>query len=345
MTISRRVKPARATAAGRVPPALPVLGPRAPRRPRRPPGGAARARGPAEVAAGASPPPPVCAGLFIFFGGPPEALQGVGLGARTVLPGDVDLKVAERVVGLEVERLVAQALVPPGVANQDVGAEALGAVAVRAVVLDLRAGDQRVHGRAGRQHGTGLTAGSLLHAEARAEDLEAGDDPHPEDRERDRDLDEREANSPGGPSSARPLRGLRASDAPGPRRPARALSRSASLAPGGRSRAAAFLPAPHGVASPTWIVPRSGSSTTLRRCSLRSRRPDMITSAPLVLPFGKKSICTTPSLKAWPPRTSSMTARSVSPAHRPQPVVWMLFSRASMTSSCGWPRATASPRQ
>src|SRR5205823_7732906 len=152
-------------------------------------------------------------------------------------------------------------------------------------------------------------------------------------------------NSPGGPSSARPLRGLRASDAPGPRRPARALSRSASLAPGGRSRAAAFLPAPHGVVSPTWIVPRSGSSTTLRRCSLRSRRPEMITSAPLVLPFGKKSICTTPSLKAWPPRTSSMTARSVSTAQRPQPVVWMLFSRASMTSSCGWPRATASPRQ
>src|SRR5437762_6253605 len=344
MTISRRVKPDGQRAAGGTPPALPRPRPRAPRRPRRPPGGAARARGPAEVAAGASPPPPVCAGLFIF-GGHPEALQGVGLGARAVLPGDVDLEVAERVVGLEVERLVAQALVPPGVANQDVGAEALGAVAVRAVVLDLRAGDQRVHGRAGRQHGTGLTAGSLLHAEARAEDLEAGDDPHPEDRERDRDLDEREANSPGGPSSARPLRGLRASDAPGPRRPARALSRSASLAPGGRSRAAAFLPAPHGVASPTWIVPRSGSSTTLRRCSLRSRRPDMITSAPLVLPFGKKSICTTPSLKAWPPRTSSMTARSVSTAQRPQPVVWMLFSRASMTSPCGWPRATASPRQ
>src|SRR2546427_7139009 len=154
------------------------------------------------------PPRPVRASSFIF-GGHPEALQGVGLGARAVLPGDVDLEVAERVVGLEVERLVAQALVPPGVANQDVGAETLGAVAVLAVVLELRGGDQRVHGRAGRQHGTGLTAGSLLHAEARAEDLEAGDDPHPEDRERDRDLDEREANTPGGPSSARALRALR----------------------------------------------------------------------------------------------------------------------------------------
>src|SRR5436189_1247914 len=170
------------------------------------------------------PPRPVRASSFIF-GGHPQALQRVRLGARAVLPGDVDLEVAERVVGLEVERLVAQALVPPGVANQDVGAEALGAVAVVAVVLDLRGGNQRVHGRAGCQHGTGLTAGSLLHAEARAEDLEAGDDAHSEDRERDRDLDERETNSPGGPSSARPLRGLRASDAPGPRRPARALSR------------------------------------------------------------------------------------------------------------------------
>src|SRR5436190_1471022 len=111
------------------------------------------------------------------------------------------------------------------------------------------------------------TAPPLLHAEARAEDLEAGDDPHPEDRERDRDLDEREAP-------------------------------------------------PHPAASPTWTVPRSGSSATLRRCSLRSRRPATITSAPLVLPFGKKRICTTPSPKARPPRTSSMTARSVSTAQR-----------------------------
>src|SRR5207247_7305117 len=119
--------------------------------------------------------------------------------------------------------------------------------------------------------GTGRPAGAGRDAEARPEALGAGAAPHSEDRERDRDLDEREAGAPGGPS-----------------------------------RAAAFLPAPHRVASPTWIVPRSGSSTTLRRCSLRSRRPEMITSAPLVLPFGKKRICTTPSLKAWPPRTSSM---------------------------------------
>src|SRR6266571_9125328 len=38
-----------------------------------------------------------------------------------------------------------------------------------------------------------------------------------------------ETNPPGGPSSARPLRGLRASDAPRPRRPARRLSAPASL--------------------------------------------------------------------------------------------------------------------
>src|SRR2546427_8122349 len=199
------------------------------------------------------PPRPVRASSFIF-GGHPQALQRVRLGARAVLPGDVDLEVAERVVGLEVERLVAQALVRPGVANQDVGAEALGAVAVLAVVLDLRGGDQRVHRRARRQHGAGLAARPLLHAEARAEDLEAGDDPHPDDRERDRDLDEREANTPGGPSSARALRALRASDAPGPRRPARSLSRSASLSPGNPASPCA----PHPAASPTWTVPRSG---------------------------------------------------------------------------------------
>src|SRR6266403_5633951 len=224
MTISRRVKPARATAAAvGAPLRLPRPRPRAPRRPGRPPGKPQARAGPAEVASAAPPPPrPVRASSFIFRGHP-QALQGVGLGARAVLPGDVDLQVAERVVGLEVERLAAQALVRPGVTNLDVGAEALGAVAVFAVVLDLRGGDQRVHGRAGRQHGTGLTAGSLLHAEARAEDLEAGDDPHPEDRERDRDLEEREAGDPSG--------------------------------------AAAFLPARHPVASPTWTVPRSGSST------------------------------------------------------------------------------------
>src|SRR5436309_9276983 len=252
MTVSRRVTPTRATAAAAGAALRPPRPrPRAPRRPGRPPGKPRARAGPAEVASAAPPPPRHVRASSFIFGGHPEALQRVGLGARAVLPGDVHLQVAERVVGLEVERLAAQALVRPGVANQDVGAEAFGAVAVLVVVLDLRGGDQRVHGRAGRQHGTGLTAGSLLHAEARAEDLEAGDDSHPDDRERDRDLDERETNTPGGPSSARPLRGLRASDAPGPRRPTRALSRSASLSPGGPSRAGAFLPALHGVASPT----------------------------------------------------------------------------------------------
>src|SRR5213594_1898021 len=172
----------------------------------------------------APPAPPVRATLLIF-GSQAEALQGVRLGARAVPPGDVDLEVTERVLRLEVERLAAQALVRPGVPNLDVGAEALGAVPALAVVLDLRGGDQRIHRRARRQHGAGLAARPLLHAEARAEDLEAGDDPHPEDRERDRDLDEREAGSPSG--------------------------------------AAAFLPARHPVASPTWTVPRSGSSTIL----------------------------------------------------------------------------------
>src|SRR5437016_14580644 len=91
---------------------------------------------------GAPPRPPVCAGLLILRGHP-EALQRVGLGARAVLPGDVDLQVAERALRLKVELLVAQALVPPGMADQDVGAEALGAVAVLAVVLD-RSEERRV---------------------------------------------------------------------------------------------------------------------------------------------------------------------------------------------------------
>src|SRR5437867_10284253 len=232
MTISRRVKPARATAAAAgAPLRLPRPRPRAPRRPGRPPGKPQARAGTAEGTSTAPPPPrPVRASSFIF-GGHPEALQRVGFGARAVLPGNVHLQVAERVVGLEVERLAAQALVRPGVTNQDVGAEALGAVAVFAVVLYLRGGDQCVHGRAGRQSGTGLTAGSLLHAEARAEDLEAGDDPHPEDRERDRDLDEREA--------------------------------------GGLSGAAAFLPARHPVPSPTWTVLRLGPIAIATRCGRR----------------------------------------------------------------------------
>src|SRR5881296_2994159 len=46
----------------------------------------------------------------------------------------------------------------------------------------------------------------------------------------------------GGPSSARALRALRASDAPRPRRPARALSRSASHSSGGPSSARRAAP-------------------------------------------------------------------------------------------------------
>src|SRR5207249_7898490 len=47
-------------------------------------------------------------------------------------------------------------------------------------------------------------------------------------------------NYSGGPSAARALRALRCSDAPRPRRPARALSRSASLVSGGPSAARAL---------------------------------------------------------------------------------------------------------
>src|SRR5207253_9554594 len=56
--------------------------------------------------------------------------------------------------------------------------------------------------------------------------LRCSDAPRP--RRPARALSRSASHSPGGPSSARALRALRASDAPGPRRPARALSRSAS---------------------------------------------------------------------------------------------------------------------
>src|SRR5438477_8205531 len=115
MTISRRVKPRAAAAAAGAPLRLPRPRPRAPRRPGRPPGKPRARAGPAEVASAAPPPPrPVRTSSVTFFGSPHEALQGVGLGACAVLPGDVDLQIAERVVGLEGERLVAQPLVPPG---------------------------------------------------------------------------------------------------------------------------------------------------------------------------------------------------------------------------------------
>src|SRR2546426_7961288 len=73
-------------------------------------------------------------------------------------------------------------------------------------------------------------------------------------------------NSPGGPSAARALRALRCSDAPRPRRPARALSRSASLAPGGPSSARA-LRALRASAAPS--TPRSEERRVGKECRSR----------------------------------------------------------------------------
>src|SRR5207247_4337660 len=84
------------------------------------------------------------------------------------------------------------------------------------------------------------------------------------------------SNSPGGPSSARALRALRASVAPGPRRPARALSRSASPAnsPGGPSSARALRALRASVAPgpPSPPAPAGGSlGGRLARCARSGR--------------------------------------------------------------------------
>src|SRR5262249_51934064 len=80
---------------------------------------------------------PVVLPAFIL-GGHPEALQGIGLGAESVLPADVDLQVAEGLVGVEVEGLGVDALVRARMAHQDVGLEPVRGGALLAVIDDLR---------------------------------------------------------------------------------------------------------------------------------------------------------------------------------------------------------------
>src|SRR5439155_8439662 len=83
------------------------------------------------------------------------------------------------------------------------------------------------------------------------------------------------SNDTGGPSSARGLRALRASVAPGPRRPARALSRSASPnSPGGPSSARALRALRASVAPgpPSPPAPAGGSlGGRLARCARSGR--------------------------------------------------------------------------
>src|SRR5439155_361819 len=90
--------------------------------------------------------------------------------------------------------------------------------------------------------------------------------------------------APGGPSSARALRALRASDAPRPRRPARALSRSASLAPGGPSSARALRALRASAAPrprrPRRALPRSASLAPGGLSSPRALRALRASAAP-----------------------------------------------------------------
>src|SRR5262245_16832921 len=126
----------------------------------------------------------------------PQAPEREVLGAEAVLPGDGDFEVAERDVGLEIELLLVDTVVRPGVAHQDLDVAPVRVVALLAVVLDLALEEELIHRGARVQHAAGLPGGAFLEAQAAAEDLEAGDHPHPEDGERDRNLEQREALGP-----------------------------------------------------------------------------------------------------------------------------------------------------
>src|SRR5262245_51008175 len=121
-----------------------------------------------------------------------HAFHGVRLLAGAILPVDVDLEVTERELRIDVERLVGETLLQPRVPDEDAGVEALRGVALLLVVVHLGLEEERVHHGAGMQDGPALPAGAVLHAKARAEDLETAHDADAEDRECDRDLEERE---------------------------------------------------------------------------------------------------------------------------------------------------------
>src|SRR6267142_5292795 len=225
----------------------------------------------------------------LILGCHPEALQRVLLRTDAVLPRHVDLQVPQREVGMEIERPRAEPFVRAGVANEDASLETLGTDrALCAIVVDL-------YGAAALSRARSTVREERVHRDPRGHHratLPAGTILHT--KARAEDLQARD----GADSENRERH--------------RDLEEGEALAR-------------HPSASSTRTVPSSGSSSTRRRCSRRSRRPATTTSAPLVLPFGKKSIWMTPSAKPVPPRTSSITARSVSTAHRFQAVVWMLF--------------------
>src|SRR5262245_32263277 len=81
----------------------------------------------------------------------PQAVQAVCLRPGAVLPAYVDLEVAQRYVGVEVEILLVDAVLGVGVAHEDVELEPLGCDPLLAVIGELRGVDERVHGGPGEQ--------------------------------------------------------------------------------------------------------------------------------------------------------------------------------------------------
>src|SRR5438552_5526988 len=185
----------------------------------------------------------------VMFRRRPQALEGVGLDARPVLPRHLHLQVAKADLGLEVQLLLAETFLLPRVSHEDADAVTFAALPLLAVIADLGLEEQRVHRPPRCQHGAALARRSILEPQAAAEELQAGDRPHAHDRERDGDLEERE-----------PVGRWTSHRYPG-----------------------------YGVASRTATVPTRGSRCTRMRFWppwARSRRLASSTSTPVVEPFG-----------------------------------------------------------
>src|SRR5438128_7919263 len=187
-------------------------------------------------------------GRSVIFRGRPQALERIRLDARAVLPGDLNLQIAEAQLGLEAELRLPEALLGAGVPDEHPDAVALAARPLLAVGADLGLEEKRVHRRARREHRAALARRPILEPEAAAEELQAGDRPHADDRERDGDLEE------GEPLCARAAHGR-----PSP-------SHSTDTVPTHGSR---------------WTRMRFG-----RPFSSQSRRLISDTTAPVVAPFG-----------------------------------------------------------
>src|SRR2546430_6186415 len=92
----------------------------------------------------------------VILRGRPQALERVGLDARAVLPGNVHLQIAEAQLGLEVELRLPETLLGAGVPDEHPDAVALAARPLLRMITDLGLEEERVHGRARREHRAAL---------------------------------------------------------------------------------------------------------------------------------------------------------------------------------------------